>query len=87
MSVDPHGLHSLRAVAEALGVPLRKVRTWADTGTLDTLQPQRHAERLVPTAELKRFERMGYRIDWDALERATSATSATSENLHSEGIP
>ena len=84
--MNGHDLHSLRAVAKALGVPLRKVRTWADAGTLDTLQPQRHAERLVSTAELRRFERLGYRVAWDVLERATSATSATSENVPTEGI-
>lgn len=87
MSGNPHGLHSLRVVAEALGVPHRTVRSWADAGSLDTLQHTRHAERLVTTAELRRFERLGFRVRWEALEAATSATSATSVTLSNEGIP
>ena len=73
MTRDPHALHPLRAVADALGVPHRTVRWWADSGKLDTLQPERYMERLVPTSELKRFERLGYRIRWDALELAEMA--------------
>ena len=73
MTRDPHALHPLRAVADALGVPHRTVRWWADSGKLDTLQPERYMERLVPTSELKRFERLGYRIRWAALEPPTPA--------------
>ena len=80
MSDGLHSLHTLRTVAEVLGVPHRTVRSWADAGSLDTLQPARHAERLVTTAELRRFERLGYRVNWNALEPAMSATPADSAN-------
>lgn len=69
-------LHSLRAVAAALGLTPRRVRSWADRGTLDTLQPARNAERLVATSELRRFERMGYRVTWNALTDAPRAARA-----------
>jgi hypothetical protein len=75
--INEGDLLTLREVADALGVTHRRVRSWADAGTLDTLQPQRHAERLVPAGELRRFERMGYRVRWAAIS-ATSADSATS---------
>jgi hypothetical protein len=80
---DPHALHPLRAVADALGVAHRRVRSWADAGTLDTLQPARNAERLVSTAELRRFERLGYRVNWDALAPACAvgAVSGVSHDL------
>ena len=78
MTRDPHALHPLRAVADALGVAHRRVRSWADTGALDTLQHQRGAERLVPVAELLRFERLGYRVNWAALEPADAAIAADS---------
>ena len=73
MTRDPHALHPLRTVADALGVTHRRVRSWADRGTIDTLQHQRGAERLVPGSEVRRFERMGYRVNWAALEPPTPA--------------
>ena len=83
MSDGLHSLHTLRTVAEALGVPHRTVRSWADTGSLDTLQPARNAERLVSTAELRRFERLGYRVNWDVLAPACAvgAVSGVSHDL------
>ena len=73
MTRDPHALHPLRAVADALGVTHRRVRGWADAGTIDTLQPRRGAERLVPGSELRRLEAIGYRVRWAALEPPTPA--------------
>jgi hypothetical protein len=73
--INEGDLLTLRAVAEALGVPHRRVRSWADAGTLDTLQPGRGAERLVPESEVRRLERAGYRVSWAAL-RAHPADAA-----------
>ena len=76
-------LLSLREVADALGLPHRRIRSWADAGTLDTVQHVRHCERMVLGSELLRLARLGYRVRWPA----TSATSATSETLSNEGLP
>ena len=82
--MNEHSLHSLRAVAAALGLGARRVRSWADRGTLDTAQPGRCAERLVPTAEVRRLERAGFRINWTALAAADTAdaTDAVSGVSH-----
>jgi hypothetical protein len=80
-------LHSLRAVAAALGLPHRTVRSWAERGTLDTLQPGRNAERLVPTSELRRLERVGYRVSWAALGAADAADAADPVSLGYSGLP
>ena len=74
--MNPDDLHSLRAVAAALGLSHRRVRSWADRGTLDTLQPGRCAERLVPSAEVRRLERVGFRVDWPALAAFDAADAA-----------
>jgi predicted transcriptional regulator of viral defense system len=79
--INEHDLLTLRQVADALGLPHRTIRGWADRGALDTLQPQRYAERLVPAGELRRLERTGYRVLWAAVAdeaiRAGSVTDAT----------
>lgn len=73
------GLYTLRQVAGALSVTLRRVRSWADSGSLTTLQPQRNAERLVAATELLRWERtLGYRVDWEQLDAADAAHAADS---------
>jgi len=74
--INDHDLLTLREFANALGITLRRARSWADAGAIGTLQPQRHAERLVPAVELLRFERMGYRVR----PAAISATSSPSAN-------
>jgi len=77
-------MHSLRAVARALRLEHRTVRSWADSGALNYVQPMPHMQRLVPNDELRRLERKGFRVDWraladdDDLAPATSATSADS---------
>ena len=83
--MNPHELLSLREVADALGLPHRTIRGWADRGALDTLQPARGAERMVYAAELRRLEAAGYRVRWAAA--ADRAIRSHSETLSNEGVP
>lgn len=66
--MNPHELYTLREVAIALRLPLKRIRRWADTGRLDTLQNGRQSLRLVPASELERLNREGFYVDWSALE-------------------
>lgn len=85
------GLHTLRQVAAALGVPLRTVRSWAETGVIDTLQPVRNMRRMVSADEVQRLERLGYRVNWRHLEEpddtAEPADSADSDQDAPERLP
>lgn len=71
-------LYSLRQVARATGLDLRKVRHWADHDVINYVQPRRNMERLVTRDELQRLEsEVGLRIEWKKLDdSATSADSA-----------
>ena len=76
-------LFTLREAADALGLTHRRIRSWADAGTLDTVQHVRHCERMVLGSELLRLARLGYRVRWPA----DPADPATSETLSNEGLP
>ena len=65
--MNPNDLHTLREVARALRQPLKRVRRWADTGRLATLQNGRQSLRLVPASELERLNLEGWYVDWTAL--------------------
>lgn len=65
--MNPNDLHTLRDVARALRQPLKRVRRWADTGRLATLQNGRQSLRLVPASELERLNLEGWYVDWTAL--------------------
>jgi len=82
--ISDHDLVTLRQVAAALGVSYSRVRSWADRGNLEYLQPSRNVERLVPVSELRRLEREGFRVNWSA---AISAIASSPETLSNEGIP
>jgi hypothetical protein len=81
--ISDHELLTLRQIAAALGVAHSRVRSWADRGNLDVLQPSRNVERLVPVSELRRLEREGFRVNWAA---AISAIDASPETLSNEGL-
>jgi hypothetical protein len=57
----------LSELARALGLPLRTVRTFADTHAIRTMPRLRNATRWVPIEELDRLEAEGWPIDWTEL--------------------
>lgn len=69
VGMKPTELFTLRQVADALGQPHRRVRSWADAGILDAISPARHAMRLVAASELQRLaSERGFTVDWTRLE-------------------
>lgn len=67
--MNPHELYTVRQVAQALGMPLRRVRSWVETGAIDATSPTRHCLRLIPARELRRLElERGFFVDWTQLD-------------------
>lgn len=57
----------LSQAATALGLPLRQLRTWCDSGTLSYAQFKR-GSRWLSVATLKELEASGFSVDWLSLE-------------------
>jgi predicted site-specific integrase-resolvase len=53
--------------ADALGVNVRTVRTWADAGRLKTLPTFRKCTRYIRAEELARLEAEGWPVRWEKL--------------------
>lgn len=69
--------YMLRLAAEALGLPLRTVRSLVDGGHLEALQPfGPYTTRRVPRSELERLEHLGFTVDWEHLDGGNHGKSS-----------
>lgn len=84
--MNPNELFTLREVAALLGMPLRRVRGWADMGRLDYINDVDGKLRLVPASEIQRLQDRGFFVDWTAIEPADMADSATSAKPVPDGL-
>lgn len=84
--MNPNELFTLREVAALLGMPLRRVRGWADMGRLDYINDVDGKLRLVPASEIQRLQDRGFFVDWTALDSADMADSADKAKPVPDGL-
>ena len=64
---EPIGLFPLSRVAEAIGIPPRRLRHLADSGKIQVLQFTEGGKRYVPQGEVERLSREGFPVAWSDL--------------------